>query len=255
MSKPPGKCIFCEGRPLCKEHIFAAWMHPYLSFFGTKTNHLVTDLNNGVFTPRSGKLSRPGNLYSQRLRIVCDRCNNEWMSRLQTAAKPILIDLMQGSLQRTSRQQREILSRWVAMTFMVAEFAEAKRVATSRVARHVFHLKQIIPKSWSIYVGRHLDEDKSRGFFITALGSNALDPTGAPNGFIGSISIAKTLFHVVASPPDFAVVGDDYGGVMCLSQIWPTRFGNRLLGPIMTNEQVNDVPLRLRGAIAASMRI
>ena len=40
----------------------------------------------------------PGNAWTKKIRVVCGTCNNGWMSRLETAAAPLLTPLIYRQL-------------------------------------------------------------------------------------------------------------------------------------------------------------
>lgn len=93
VSPLPSFCIFCGGRPLTREHIWADWFRAYLPrplpFY--HSGRIVLSEDN-TQTHKSEKIS--GDPKCRKMRIVCNRCNNEWMSDLQNATKPILIPLL-----------------------------------------------------------------------------------------------------------------------------------------------------------------
>lgn len=55
---------------------------------------------------------------SQRLRVVCEPCNNGWMSRLQSQTKPILLRLLNDNWSLTVSEQNT-LAAWATMFSMV----------------------------------------------------------------------------------------------------------------------------------------
>jgi hypothetical protein len=85
----PSHYIFCGGRPLTREHIWANWFRAYLprtqSFYHSGRTVLNED---NTQTHNSKKIA--GDPKSKRLPIVCDKCNNEWLSDLQNVTKPSL---------------------------------------------------------------------------------------------------------------------------------------------------------------------
>src|SRR5262249_20393459 len=92
-----GSCIFCGHPGVSAEHIWPDWASAYLppsadgfrSYFAERA-----DRYRELTTARIGQ--RRGNLWTMKLRRVCERCNNGWMSVLETQAKPILVQLMRS---------------------------------------------------------------------------------------------------------------------------------------------------------------
>lgn len=86
MSKPPGRCIYCGGLGLSKEHIFADWLRDYIPRDATEHSMAVTIQWPHMADTRLE--SKTGDTHARRIRKVCVACNGGWMSELQQAAKP-----------------------------------------------------------------------------------------------------------------------------------------------------------------------
>lgn len=100
----------------------------------------------------NGKMARPGDSRSRGLRVVCRKCNNGWMSVLQSNAKPSIENLLVGnSIDFTSRAQRNI-SAWAAMFSMVFEFAHPETSCISVDERRYLMERNVPPPSWLIWV-------------------------------------------------------------------------------------------------------
>jgi len=88
-----------------------------------------------------------GDPKSRRVKIVCQRCNNEWMSILQDRAKPLLLPLMKGEKTTLNEQKQKIIAAWAAMTVINAEYITPGRAAISVVyRRHLFQHKEAPPR-------------------------------------------------------------------------------------------------------------
>jgi hypothetical protein len=99
-------------------------------------------------------MDRPGDALSQTARVVCRRCNNEWMSELQSVAKPILLPLVLGEWGEISAKEREIVARWASMFNMVLDASEPTHEAIIPEQRHEFYQTQKPLPEWIIWVGR-----------------------------------------------------------------------------------------------------
>ena len=156
--KKRGRCIFCGGTPLSKEHIWPHWLRKHFAFDQPYNMHIGTV---GALAP-DGKIiwgirhdqPRTGDFRSQKLRVVCRRCNNGWMSRLQMASKPILLPFISGSWEELDARQQGIITAWVTMLAMVWELRHPPTMATSADQRS--HLRQTgePPPGWKIWIGR-----------------------------------------------------------------------------------------------------
>ncbi len=125
----PEHCIFCRmpfgpDRPRSEEHIWPRWMHSLLpEKQGAQRLFDATELlENRPFGRVLHKHFKP--------RVVCRPCNNEWMSGLETATKPILRPLMLGEPQHLDRRSQTILATWASLKNMVAEFSSPETRAT-----------------------------------------------------------------------------------------------------------------------------
>src|ERR1022692_1901241 len=155
---PPRRCMFCGGGPISKEHVFAEWMHPYLPTpKGARRPHLVqvTKLpatgEVSLEPPTSGQFNRPGELKSKRLKIVCEPCNNGWMSVLQQSTKPVLLPFITGKWVTMNPAGQRILAAWISMFTMVVEKSDEPVETSTLAQRKAFKEqgeKRTPPKNW-----------------------------------------------------------------------------------------------------------
>lgn len=160
-------CVFCgkEGS-LSREHIWPDWLSKmYLRkgdekhTFGSRT-HLDKDL------VRDGTYERPGHLFSLRNRLVCQNCNNGWMSQVENEAKPIIVRMISGEKHKLSRDQLDILSFWIAMKAVTAEFiekAESLEVTPPEERLSMMEARKI-PSYFNIFIGVHSTGHNSAWF-------------------------------------------------------------------------------------------
>lgn len=64
-----------------------------------------------------------GDPKSLRVKCVCVECNTGWMKRIQDAAKPIVVPLLQGDAIALTEAQQKILASWIAMAVMCSTLA------------------------------------------------------------------------------------------------------------------------------------
>ena len=103
------------------EHGFSKWLLKYIRAVRTPITHFSYAIKDGSQKPRMEKMI----LNSFKLRRICENCNHQWMSRLETAAKPIVIGLMDHSLSPESLddEQRRLLARWAGKTATIESYA------------------------------------------------------------------------------------------------------------------------------------
>jgi hypothetical protein len=169
MSKPRKLCIFCDGYPVTKEHMWPDWLRNYIPRAKSK------------FYSRSGILFRSrtdakivlhhGDPHSGRIRCVCRTCNSGWMSVLQSRTKPILIPLLRGDRYSLRKREQGILAAWVTMFAMVAEFRlrSGDLAAISKDERRRFMETQRPLHNWKIWIGAIGDENWKGRYTHTTL--------------------------------------------------------------------------------------
>src|ERR1039457_1463762 len=100
--RPQRRCIVCGGTPVTGEHLFSIWIGDLVP--KTAARHMRTvraamgtgDQLDRPYLDQARRLE--GDIKSSRLRTVCKRCNNEWMSAIESAAKPVMTPLILGQL-------------------------------------------------------------------------------------------------------------------------------------------------------------
>jgi hypothetical protein len=152
------ECVFCGAQgKLTEEHAFADWLEPYVPLCGVGSHTTSHAVNKLPVTSPSDRIEtwKKGLLHKRKkLKIVCKRCNNEWMSRLQTQVKPILLPMIQGHWPETmSAWDRRGLAAWATMFTMVAEFSDPNTQTIDFTARERLRLTIEPPDGWYVWVG------------------------------------------------------------------------------------------------------
>src|SRR3954447_17229265 len=140
MSKPAGRCIFCGGDRMSKEHVWADWIGNILPPPKLPPGVQPTSLSQEGYSKKGRLLLeeqtlKQGDFGSKKIRKVCQACNSGWMSHLQGEAKPFLTPLLKGEDCEISPQAATIIASWVVMTMMVAEFLHHEKHAISQEDR------------------------------------------------------------------------------------------------------------------------
>lgn len=120
------RCIFCNEVIVgnrSKEHVIPQWLINHLN---SSDNTLTQGVAHGV----EGKVLevRLHDMMSYVQGKVCEECNTGWMSKLESAAKPILLPLIEGgkSLSDLSNEQRVLISRGAVKTAYVVSATAPK---------------------------------------------------------------------------------------------------------------------------------
>jgi hypothetical protein len=229
-----GFCIFCGGVPLTREHIWADWFRAYLPrtlpFY--HSSRIVLNEDNSQ-TRTSKKIS--GDPKSRKLRIVCKKCNNEWMSDLQNATKPILIPLLRGRQITLSEPRQRQLATWVATTVICAEYLQPASVAMPVTGRRWLFTNRTPPDNMRIWIGNFDRQNWKADWAHNSLrisdnegrhpGTVNPDGTPRPNTQTITYVAGKLYIHAFTCPfPEILNSTKLTGPVnRALVQIWPIR--------------------------------
>lgn len=249
MAKPPGTCIFCEARGLSKEHILPDWLKELLSktpnirhTFGVVGASIVTGI------PKLERHSRQGHSGTVKVRVVCQACNNGWLSVLEGHAKPILISLIRGEKCRLGPDDLNILSTWAAKTAMTAEYKQPRPDGTTQEERAFLKQKKRPPPHWLVWVAAYdgtgwddLTLFQSRG----NLRESPIHRSGAAVHYIQATTfgMGHVIFHIIGTtwPESEAVFrGRENSGLI---RVWPSYPRSVLWPPTtnLTDPQVGEV--------------
>ncbi|HEY5970966.1 MAG TPA: hypothetical protein VIT22_03165 [Pseudoxanthomonas sp.] len=149
-------CIFC-GRlgNKSKEHFYPAWLSEHID--GTGIHNISTVLTQLGAAPKTltSRSRRQGHLITKKLRVVCQICNNGWMSQIENSVKDILIAGLTGEhLDLSIDQQRNLVS-WVCLKTIISEHSDPKLASTPFVDRHAFYTDRVVPDYFRMYLGAH----------------------------------------------------------------------------------------------------
>lgn len=158
MAKPPGRCIFCGKGDLTKQHLFPQWLQQIAAAAGP--NHAIEFSGevmhpDGILRTHKSETVRQGPTHTAKLRVVCRRCNNEWMSRLEERVKPLVTALVTGSPTTITRTQRKNLAAWITMVAAVSEYYSPKAVILPQVFRTRFMNTQAPSRALSVWIGNY----------------------------------------------------------------------------------------------------
>ncbi|MGY4327344.1 hypothetical protein ACVWWG_001761 [Bradyrhizobium sp. LB7.2] len=117
IGETPKTCVFCGGGPLSHEHIWAEWIQTYVSRAFSKRMHTAS-FSGTLHAERIWN----GDMLTDTIPCVCERCNSGWMSMLQTRARPHIVPFLQATWPTLDRWASRSLAAWITMFTMVYEF-------------------------------------------------------------------------------------------------------------------------------------
>jgi hypothetical protein len=229
MNELPKSCIFCDGKPLSREHIWAKWLRPYMPRLQGRASQVITRrrvISDDVREVTAGLSHGSTHGYSQTLKIVCHKCNNGWMSQIQTRAKPWLQALAQGKWSDLDVNAQQALAAWATMFTIVAEYLDPQATAIGRSERRLFRETQSALPGWRIWIGNY---SKGTGRFhnhhTLRHEYTLVEPehAGIPNTQTTGFNVGYVFFQTFSSTS--ALVEDDVTFAMQhgLRTIWPAR--------------------------------
>lgn len=147
-------CIFCSAHAKkSKEHIWPDWMAEYFARADGQSH------NRNTYTSRwheqlcQKEMQRPGHLSTVKLRVVCESCNNGWMSRLESETKRLLKPMMEEEEIELNGTQQRTLALWAAVKAIVGEYAEPDIAVTPKKDRRRIKEDGAIPEYYAVYLG------------------------------------------------------------------------------------------------------
>jgi hypothetical protein len=98
-----------------------------------------------------------GNASAIKPLVVCARCNNEWMKRLEDAVIPILTPMMLGQQLVLDEAALAALGAWVTKTALVFELVQRDSDATASAADRLWFKNHQVPLAGSrIWAARYV---------------------------------------------------------------------------------------------------
>lgn len=150
--KPPGKCIFCDGGKLTREHIWPQWAADLLPNSPHNTSLRGTLNPRGRLVGEPRLYRRQGGVKNVTVRVVCSICNNGWMSAIEERAKPTLRNLALGDPVEFDARTQKSLVDWIVLKMMIAEHSPPADPAFAQIDRVNFFLNREIPKGIEIFL-------------------------------------------------------------------------------------------------------
>ena len=163
----PRRCIFCGNSSTTKEHVWSKWTYAFVPREALKHDRIRTSTSRndariaGITTAKAYN----GGVNTIKLKVVCGPCNNGWMSKLDKAAKRVLIPLITGDAALLAESDQALVAAWIAMKIMVCEFEEPETVVTPQSEREHVMRTQSAPATWQIWIANHRDRRWTNSFY------------------------------------------------------------------------------------------
>lgn len=142
-------CIFCGASPTTEEHVFSRWTHKYMlprPSGKAKSRVAVQHVDRLA----SAELKLPGAIRDWQVRCVCRPCNNNWMSRLDTEAQPIMRPLILGQSTRLFEKECSTIAAWAVLKSMIVHHK-----LVHHMRRKSFKRLRVPPKDWAVWIANY----------------------------------------------------------------------------------------------------
>jgi hypothetical protein len=216
-------CIFCGAPADSREHILSDWLRDVLPSDET----VVYFREIGREGDRIEWERKP---FREKTRFVCTSCNGGWMSRLESASKPILTPAVtrQGPFRLASASQA-IAATWAIKTVLVFQGTQAPEPMAP--PDHFAHLREFErpPPSATVWIGSHyrarFDPLNSRyvqkPLSLEPLDNRLIEPPGR-FGYFAFLAVGGLSFLVIGHGYRNRVVIDCREPIKdAVTKIWP----------------------------------
>lgn len=138
------KCVFCGNTELSNEHIFAQWLLKELDIYNKKVSMTHA---NAIGMPISNRQHPFSKLVNG---LVCEKCNNGWMSQLEGDCQNHIINLMNmEDIEKELmflKDYHELVAKWAFKNIILLNSATNYRKIVPE-SHYTALFKGIIPKN------------------------------------------------------------------------------------------------------------
>ena len=214
-ARPPGRCIFCRSGGLTKEDVLPLWLSQL--FPEQNLRHVMESKDFGVLKVRA---SAPLRLTA---RVVCARCNNEWMSALEERVRPILSRLILGRRSTLDAAAQTELATWAVKTAYLFRYAARPVRPVPQSWLQSFYSDRSFPPSTVVWLARYEGEAVCRAWATPLILRRPSVPNETREGELFTLALGQAVIQVafvdydgltmhIQTPKD----ADRY-----LEQVWP----------------------------------
>jgi hypothetical protein len=227
-----------------KEHVYARWLRDYV--VNDKIKMFTSDGTTATFHAQK-HLEKFWN------RSVCAKCNNGWMSGLETNVDPIIDKLTTGTdFNLLSGEEVETLARWTGKTAIVLGYlTPVPRIVPEFIRRTFLPDSATQPYMRLFYSQIYADKTLEGGYLQLGYGAEIpVIGTTTPSGLRFTLCVYNHLF-TADFPPMLEGLRYDLSDSVS-AEVWPNRLpaGTAELG-LTPPVPIGDLLFRVCGGIRA----
>jgi hypothetical protein len=153
--KPHKLCMFCGASGAnSEEHVFPNWLNK-VGYGG----HGIREYGD-----IGAMQQQEGGIFTKRIRVVCKRCNSGWMSDLEEAAKPLLLQCFNAGPEKITLDEyaQRVLATWAFKTTAVLSRVTRRNIVPIGHARQLF-ATGLPPRQTMLWIGSASETDEPLG--------------------------------------------------------------------------------------------
>jgi hypothetical protein len=183
------QCMFCKGQALTNEDAWPIWLMKAMPGAGPGTNYAA----RGEADLEPWRSQKP----QQKVKYVCGKCNNGWMSQLENRVKPIVENIFNLNSVDLDSVSQMILAVWSVKSAMVFEALRPTKSWYFLDSERETLMKSLDMPSWThVWVANCLNY---QGVFTSGvdLGGIVNTSSGPVKGFVTTLGFGPLAIQVL----------------------------------------------------------
>jgi hypothetical protein len=220
-------CIFCGGKGLSEQHVLPAWLlrtFPENIEGYTQMPTTISLRDGNIYIDSTKWKYQQGALGNARLKIVCKKCNNEWMSAIEAHAKEYMMQLINHTSIRITDDIKTKLSAWVMLMTIMYEYTQLSTKTIKREDRlHLMETLTVPTENWEIWVA-NTDSSVSKRRLYHDAGQLSLSSDVQSASDIPKCNVQTTLIGIenvaFLASTDYFPIRERYVPELISSKFW-----------------------------------
>jgi hypothetical protein len=211
------QCLFCDNPANSREHVVPDWILQRVRV----RDPMYQKLGDGPEV----LLANP----ELKIRAVCKKCNNGWMSHLERTNIPLIGNLMQDVALSLNGLQQYHIAAWAVKMSMAGDFLARRQrpLFFQQAEREQLRVAMNLPMRTSVWLARHSFPDH-----IGIWGTNSWDLDKSVHAFITTVLVGHLVVQAITlkCTEKWDGIGLTVNAaqgprpwVEMLSDIWPTK--------------------------------
>ena len=178
-----GLCAFCDQIGLMSEEdLFPMWAGRVMRDLASEKLDVIyssrqLDADGGTVRHEH---QRRQTYSAVKLQGVCEGCNNQWMSDIERAAKPLVERMIRDGRVGLSVYDIGLISRWLTLKTLVADLIPHDAPTFAPEDYHAFHANQNPPEGFAAALGRIDLKGKQTNYYLLQPLTTAIEHEGLP---------------------------------------------------------------------------